>query len=343
MKKHTFRKIKKKYKKDVEKILNRAAIISYAVIGCLVGFLCIVSSEKFGDLSSVISNLGSLIVSISSGSLLLELFGYVNYTRKRMCEVLCEDEVIKVLDIERKKELKSALIKNIYMNNAPELQNEENNISTIMDDEMDNILQEYYFEEYIMYIDVSVEEYEGKKYFKKKIRQTFTAKTVNKQECVLKSPISTYLKPPKNREALQISRFVINNEELNCDSWKLTTEDNNDELKSTYTKKYSMDEIIKENKIKFSFNEKIDVDFEYYTLVDIEDNVFSYQIQNACKHFCIHINVPSEYKIIVEGFGFMSLGNNKKQRLIETENGCMLRFLDWILPGNGVMAVFQRK
>lgn len=337
-------KYRQRHKKNTEKIFNRVAIISYAVIGCLVGVLLVVFSEKFGIINNVINNIGTLIVSISSGSLLLELFGYVNYTRKRMCEVLCEDEVIKVLNIERKKELKSALIKNIYMSNAPELQNEENNISTIMDDEMDNILQEYYFEENIMYIDVSIEkDDEGKEYFKKKIRQTFTAKTVNKQSCTLKSPISTYLKPPVGKEPLKISRFVINNKHLDCASWELTSYDNNDELKDTYTYKYSMDDIIQTNKELFTFTDRIDVDFEYYTLVNIDDNVFSYQIQNACKHFCVHINVPSEYKIIMEGFGFMSLGNNRKQRLIETENGCMLRFLDWILPGNGIMAVFQKR
>ncbi|MDD6844117.1 MAG: hypothetical protein PUE32_00875, partial [Clostridia bacterium] len=65
--------------------------------------LLVVFSEKFGIINNVINNIGTLIVSISSGSLLLELFGYVNYTRKRMCEVLCEDEVIKVLNIVRKK------------------------------------------------------------------------------------------------------------------------------------------------------------------------------------------------------------------------------------------------
>lgn len=46
-----------------------------------------------------------------------------------MCEILIEDEVINVLDLNRKKELKSALIKNIYMNNAPQLQDEENNLN----------------------------------------------------------------------------------------------------------------------------------------------------------------------------------------------------------------------
>ena len=338
------RKYRRKNKNNAEKMLNTAAIIAYAIIGCIVGIAIVLNAYKFGEMNDVVKNIGALIVSISSGTAFLEMFGYVNYTRKRMCEILCEDEVIKVLDIERKKELKSALIKNIYMNNAPELQMEENNISTIMDEEMDNILQEYYFEECIMYIDVSVEkDKNGNQYFKKKIRQTFTAKTVNKQKCVLKSPISTYLKPPSDMEPLKITRFVINNEELDCSAWKLTSQSNNDELKNTYTNKYSMDEVIKQNKEKFTFTDRIDVDFEYYTLVYIDDNVYSYQIQNACKHFCIHINVPSEYKIIVEGFGFMSLGNNKKQRLIETENGCMLRFLDWILPGNGIMAVFQKR
>lgn len=336
-----------KKKKNAEKKFNTQNIVLSALCGCLVGFVLILCADKTEAIAkgmpTVLNGFGSLLISISSGSLLLEWFGYVNYTRKRMCEVLCEDEVIKVLDLERKKELKSALIKNIYMSNAPELQNEENNISTIMDNEMDNILQEYYFEEYIIYVDLSVIEHEGKKYFKKKMRHTLTAKTVNKQNSVLNTLISAYLKPCEGIDPLKIQKFTVNNKEIDCKSWKLTDEDNRDELKDTYTKKYTMNEIIENNRSVFEFIDKIDVDFEYTTIVEIDDNVYSYQIQHACKHFCIHINVPQEYKIIMEGFGFMSLGNSKRQRLIETENGCMLRFLDWILPGNGIMAVFQKK
>lgn len=331
-------------KKNTERFLNTAGLYLITIAGTLAGFLLMVVSPYIPPLETVLNTLGQLAITISVGSLFMEWFGYVNYIRKRMCEILIEDEVINVLDLNRKKELKSALIKNIYMNNAPQLQNEENNIATIIDNEMDNILQDYYFEECIMYIDASFEPQNGSTYLKKKIRQTFTARTINKQWCTLESPISTYFSPPEtDDEPLCLKKFCINNVPQDIASWKISTKPNTKEMKETYNSHYTLESVIAENKDLFSFNDKIDIDLEYTTLVPSDDLVFTYQIRKACKHFCIHFNVPPEYKLLVEGFGFMSLGNTMRQRLIETDNGSMLRFLDWILPGNGVMFVIQPK
>lgn len=334
-------------KSKKEEIFNKVSLFAVSIIGCLVGILLIVVTPNIPFLlkhKQTIETIGQTIISISFSSLLLEWFGYVNYTRKRMCEILVEDDVIKILDKKRKMELKSALIKDIYMYNAPTLQNEENNISTIIDNEMDNILRDYYFEEYIIYIDVSFVEHNGKKYIKKKLRHTFTAKTINKQKCILESPINTYLKSSdENLEAFKLEKCKVDGQLQDISNWKIIGEDNTDNMQQTYNKYYSFSSIIKENNKIFTFNEKIDIDFEYSTYVEIDDLVYIYQIRKACKHFCIHYNAPIEYKILMEGFGFMSTSDSQRQRLVETETGCMLRFLDWILPGNGVIAFLQPK
>lgn len=328
--------------KKKEEFFNKVSLLGTGIIGSLFGLVIILMSKEFKDFESTLIMIGQTIISISFSSLLLEWFGYVNYTRKRMCEILAENDVINILDMNRKKELKSALIKNIYMYNAPNLQNEENNISTIIDNEMDNILRDYYFDEYIIYIDASIFKHNNKKYVKKKMRHTFTAKTTNMQKCLLETPVNTYINPPDNTlKGFEITAFSVNGNPQDISKWNITEEDNNKEMKDTYPKHYSLKNIIAENKKLFSFNEHIDVDFEYTTIVDIDDLVYTYQINKACKHFCIHYNAPKEYKILMEGFGFMSTGNSQRQRLVETESGCMLRFLDWILPGNGVIIVLQ--
>ena len=105
-------------KRKKEEIFNKISLFAFSIIGCLAGILLIVIAPKIQLLSnhkSTVETIGQTIISISFSSLLLEWFGYVNYTRKRMCEILAEDEVIKVLDLKRKKELKSALIQDIYM------------------------------------------------------------------------------------------------------------------------------------------------------------------------------------------------------------------------------------
>lgn len=340
---------KGKKKTNQEQILNKLLIFSTAAFGVTVGIIFMLISnlnviENIGNLGDLLNTLGQVLITVSIGSLLMEWFGYVNYTRKRMCEILVEDEVIKVLDLKRKMELKSALIKNIYMYNATALQNEEHNISTIIDYEMDNILRDYYFDEYIIYIDVSILEVNGEKYIEKKMRHTFTAKTINKEKCTLESPFNAYLKPPEeNLSAFKLEKFVINGESQDITKWKMDENNNTKEMPKTYTKYYPFDSIIDSNKSKFTFNEKIDIDFEYSTIVDIDDLIYTYQIRKACKHFCIHFNAPIEFKILMEGYGFMSTGDSQRQRVVETETGCMLRFLDWILPGNGVAVFLQKK
>ena len=112
-----------------ETIFNKISLFGFSICGSLIGFILIILSSHFQKTQETLQIVGQTIMSISISSLLLEWFGYVNYTRKRMCEILAEDEVIKILDMNRKKELKSALIKNIYMPNIKV--EDENNIATI--------------------------------------------------------------------------------------------------------------------------------------------------------------------------------------------------------------------
>ena len=279
--------MKKELKKEM--FFNKISLWGVGVVGILVGIVLILISYHINfkdDVNSVIQMIGQTVISISVSSLLLEWFGYVNYTQKRMCEILAEDEVINILDMKRKRELKSALIKNIYMPNA---NFEENNIATIVDDEMDKVLKGYYYDEYITYIDA----------YKQNIGD------------------NTYIQ---------------------------TSGTNEGDLKSTYPNSYSLDKNNNNFKKYMTFKDSIYVDMEYSTLVDMTDLMYSHQIDKACKHYCMHFNVkPNEFDITVLGFGFMSLGNTKRQRCVETNNGYMLRFLDWILPGDGVCVMLNSK
>lgn len=336
---------RKKKSEKREVLFNKISLFGVGIIGSLVGILIIVLSLQFNKYTDIISTIGQTVIAISFSSLLLEWFGYVNYTRKRMCEILAEDEVIKILDMKRKKELKSALIKNIYMPNN-ELQ--ENDIATIVDDEMDKVLQGYYYEEYILYIDVSViEGKSGKKYIKKDIRNTFTAKSVKGDKCIIQKLISSYLKPPEDEELkpIMVRQLVVDAKEIEeMQNYEVPGGENKGDLKETYSNSYVLDSETKGLKGVLTFKESIDVDLQYTSIVEYDDLVFSHQIDRACKHYCIHFNVESDdFEIIIEGFGFMSLNNSKRQRQIKTNNGYMLRFLDWILPGDGVMVVLKEK
>lgn len=335
--------MKRQKREQAEMFFNKFSLITSSLLICFFGILMITFSGVFGKYENAAITVAQLFISVSVGSMLLEWFGFVNYTRKRMSEILISDEVLKVLNMKRKRELKSLLLKNIYMYNAPKLQNEDNNILMIIDRELDNILKDYYFDEYIIYTDVSILEQNSKKYIKKNFRHTFKAKSINRKKCTLGTPINTYLKPPQeDLKAFELKSFKINGNQLDIKGWNVCEKNNDCEMKNIYPKHYTFEEIIDKNSSLFSFKNEIDVDFEYITIVDIDDLVYTYQVNRPCKHFCIHFNAPKEYKILMEGFGFMSTGNSQRQRCVETENGCMIRFLDWILPGNGIMAVLQK-
>ena len=340
--------MRKESKKEI--FFNKMSLWGVGVVGALIGIILIFISYHYtfkDDINSVIQMIGQTVISISVSSLLLEWFGYVNYTQKRMCEILAEDEVINILDMKRKRELKSALIKNIYMPNASF---EENNIATIVDDEMDKVLKGYYYDEYITYIDAYKQPIGDNTYIKKDIRVTFTAKSVRGDKCTIERLLSTYLKDIEDKDdsynkPVTLKKLVVNGEDITSifkDS--LTSGFNDGDLKNTYPNSYILDKNNDKFKDYMTFKDSIYVDMEYSTLVDITDLMYSHQIDKACKHYCMHFNVkPDEFDITVLGFGFMSLGNTKRQRCVQTNNGYMLRFLDWILPGDGVCVMLNVK
>jgi hypothetical protein len=334
-------------KKKILKMFNAISLVGVSISGAFIGFIMIILAEKVKGFEDIMNTIGQTIMTISISSILLEWFGYVNYTRNRISEILVEDEVLKILNMERKRELKKALIKNIYMPNASF---DENNISTIIDEEMDNILKGYYYDEYITYIDAyKIQDSLGNTYLKKDVRITFTAKTVNKgkKTYVIDTLLRMCLDPidTKEYELVELRKLLINEKNV-TEHFKnnLVQDANLGDLKDSYPIYIKLNKENKNFKKYLCFNDKIYIDMEYSTIVNIDDLLYTHQIDKACKHYCVHFNVkPEEFDMTVVGFGFMSLGNNKRQRCIKTNNGYMLRFLDWILPGDGVNVVLKDK
>lgn len=326
-----------KLKNATEKTLNVFAIVFEAVIGLLIGIILYLIGLQFQNAQKdIFCFIGQLFISISGGSLLLEWFGYVNYTRKRMCEILCDNDVLNVLNTTRKRELKTALLNNLYMPNK-NLGN--NNIVEVIDNEMDNILKDYYFSEYIMYVDIRIHEENNKKFIKKTIRKTYTAETINNNQCSIERLLNIQISPVLDERTVQFGYLKINNEQINNIS--LQKDDNLDEVGNHYENYFFLD--VNTLGKKLLFTDSISIDMEYTTYTDINDNVFSNQIDKPCKHYCIHFNYSDNITMDLVGFGFMTSGNPNKRRIVKTQNGHMLRFLDWILPGDGVMAALTIK
>ena len=204
------------------------------------------------------------------------------------------------------------------------------------------VLKDYYYKEYIMYVDINIIETQGKKYIKKEIKKTYTAETINNQDCAIDNLLEIQITPINKEDTaatVNLNHLYINNELIT--NVQLKTRSNNEDIENHYDKVYFID--IDDIKDKLKFKQDITIDIKYTTMTEITDKIFSHQIEKPCKHYCIHFNYDSNIELDIVGFGFMTAGNKNKKRVVKTQHGHMLRFLTWILPGDGVMAVINIK
>lgn len=264
-------KIKKKAarRSKKERDINFFAIISEGAFGIALGVVLLLLPVGNEKLESIVGSIGQLIISVSAGSLLLEWFGYVNYTKKRMCEILSENEVLEVLSTKRKKDLKTAILNNLYM---PNKELGENNIVSVIDSEMDNILKDYYYKEYIMYVDINVERVNGKKYIKKVIRKTFCAETINNKACEIEQILETQINPVQGEKTVMLDSLYINGEKET--GIVVKTVDNTEDDGNHYDKLFYADVESIRNKLKF--DDTISLDMTYTTYTEINDSYFAY-------------------------------------------------------------------
>lgn len=181
-------------------------------------------------------------------------------------------------------------------------------------------------------------EEEGKKLIKKRIRRTFSAETINNRRCALGEILSAEINPVRNENTLELNSLKINGQKYDA---PIKKEDNKEESSNHYDERFYAD--ITDIADKLVFEDKISIDMEYTTYTDINDTIYSHQVNRPCKHYCIHFNYTPEIDLDLVGFGFMSNFGENKKRLVKTSSGHMLRFLSWILPGDGVMAALTIK
>lgn len=351
--------------KKIHKDGNKYLITFTAGIIIVLGVLLIVISQYWGSttvfeqlsenekdiLVTATYSVGQVLVSTGITSVLFEWFGYVKYAQQRLSEVLSEKAVLNVLTLERKKELKKDLMMDIYLGNS---ENQgANDLVALIDEQMDSILKDYYYDEYITYVDTTFEEIKGKRFIKKTIRRTFQVVPIVKgTQCQLNRLIQLYTvpcdylgekNPPLSIKSVRINGKLLGSDEYYVDSseGRDADDDVNIENSIIYTKVHSLK--LKNTK-KLIFNDKIEVDLSYITLTPESDTSYSVTLDKPCKHFCMHYNLDFEkYELALRGNAFMVFGDKRKIRTVKTTNGTMIRFLTWALPGDGAVAVIKNQ
>lgn len=345
-------KIKSRYyqKKDNRNRINKGWILLLGillfVIGIVLTIVSIIIDEKLldGVLKNTTLTLGQILISISATAILFEHFGYVDYAVKRLCDAFTRDEVISTLSKEKKKEFKNTITKDLYLQGSID----ENSVEliTLLDSDMDQILSDYYYKEHITYIDFFVEKIEGHKYFHKIIRRTFTVKPIKYgKTCRLDGILFLRTQLLEKTGETEINNIIIN-------SLKINGEEVPKDLYSCEKKSiikdgdcYDVEYNLKVNNYELiTFDDSCDVDISYETYTEYSDKIYAVTVDRPCRHFCCHFNIDtSKYNITLKGNGFMCYKNQQRKREIKTNNGKMLRFLSWILPGDGVVSVIDER
>lgn len=339
--------------------LNRNWMLLVGALAIFTGiFLIYFSSHlpkqlpiQYADMiSSTLMPLGQVIISISITALLFERFGYVDYTVNRVCDALARDEVLNVLDAERKEELKELLFEDIYLGRQP-AQDPSQLVKQINTD-INTLLSDYYYEEYHTSCDISIiTSQDGQRYFRKHISRIMTVRPIQMdRECKLTrlyhlstNNISSGIKDQEGNvlSPVQFVELSIGDKTLPPETgYKLVQEKNTND--SPYSVSYRL--VLTDKNLLNLSDKPLQIKLVYVTYVPNTDPIYSITVDKPCKSFSCHFssNIP-DYNLHVKSYGFMSFSNNTRKTHLKTQNGETVRFRSWILPGDGAVAVLTPK
>ncbi len=295
--------------------------------------------EILSSVILVLNTVISMVIGLGIGSLVLDFFEYIDYTRERIKEIMIDQKYIHMLSDIEKKKLINELEKNLYFNNGTTI---DNSLYSSIKRKITPLITDDYFENYSVRVDCEINEENNtiKKIIHKKLEVICA-----KDDTDFQIPFSKYL----------TSITDIDNDK----QYKINacTCNGNDCLSSILTK-VSLEEIEKQKQenleeIKFTidYNFKLSQGYNYIeleteTIVPIADTVYTHKITIPCKKYEMNFNVK-HIKYQATAYGFMiqdKIKSNRKtleQRKIE--NGYEIKFNDWMLPGEGCVVIINKK
>lgn len=325
----------------------KSNIFLLAIILALVGILTYTlsltvfsKSENYAQyIKPVVNDISIIFMTVALGSCLLEWFGFVDYMKIKMAEVVTTNKFLKTLSNERKIEIKEEIEREIYSN--------DNKLGTegllsVVQNEIYPLLKSYYFKEYVTSITLSYNE--DIQRIVKNISKTII---ICNNDSTEKDLILRDLFSPS---------FVADSEDevktmISLESIKCTVGDGKTKiLTSSY--KFEPEEVPandgynyeaflvpraknKKSTIKLG-TEEVKLEIEYTTMVDKEDITYIQRVPIPCKDFTIHYNYTNDFKIDGNGFSFLTRNHNSRILTRKEVSGYTIRFRCWMLPGDGV-------
>lgn len=284
----------------------------------------------------LVYNVAVIIIVLAVGTMLFELFGYLQYYRKRIAEVFTNMELVNILDIEYKKKLKSNLLFSIYKPDTSDGQD----IVNLFDNQISNIMETYYYGYQDTFIKCSCVHCNNtdKDYIKKEITREIEFKEINSSKHNFYDDIMTmfYKEMEKN---CSYKAFELNSVEIN--GHPITNKDYDEkeyDIDGPYSKyvEYKL-------KVAKEIKKSLVVKLKYTTVVPIEDCFYSARISQLCKNMRYRVSFsPKEFEVLVNAFKF-SMESSTDFKCEHYDGLTEASSNGWVLPGEGLTFTFFKK
>ena len=351
---------------QLEKKQENKNIFFYSLIAVLLGLLaltiiCIidirfsVDAEMhkifFDYIKPLVTNIANSAIILGTGTLLIDLFGYLSYFRKRLSEVFTEQQIVDILNDDYKKELMVRLLKSIYKPNT----DDSEKLISLFDGRLNAIMDTYYYSSYSFFCDCSIINFGDVKCFEKKIEKVVTYKEVNNQNTNEIEVILRLLCPCINTSSDESIQYfddisvVVEGKKLKCgrDTDKcaegefdviihsdVIDDDVTGKQKTLYTCKFSK---------KYEIKNELHIELKYKTIVPIDDREYTVHMDHLCKNMrCKFSYNIDEMDVGVKGFNF-STDPKTGFKDVNHKGLCEIESQDWVLPGEGVeFSIFEK-
>lgn len=273
----------------------------------------------------IIYNVGVIVIVLAVGTMLMELFGYLQFYRKRIAEVFADKELVNLLNDDYKKELKTSLLQSIYNPDTTE----SKELISLFDNRLSNIMDTFYYSEHNTFVECQLLE---SQYIKKTITRVLEIKEINSQKqnffedlmCMSYKDLETGC----NYEAFKMQSIEINGELL---EEKKDYDYEIKDCKEPYSKIINY-WLINPMEIK----DTVLVKMTYTTIVPIEDRLYSVKVNRLCKDMKCRVTFnKSDLEVYVTAFKFSTEADTSFkcehfESITETNSN------GWLLPGEGV-------
>ena len=285
-----------------------------------------------GVVYDFVSTAATAVIICGIGSYVFTFLGFIEYMKERLIDIVIEDNYLKKLGPEKVKLLMEKLEQIIYKN----ADLSDDGLLKFVQKEVHPFITEHYYEEYITHVNCKL--IDGNKVEKETNRRVVIAKKgYGASEIDVSQLFRTSLKGTKEESENNISLLFmsINGEET--DEYELKHE--NIEKDKDYCNSFRLfgDKILIENG-------RIIIVIKTKTIVDIDDYSYTQRVKVPCRNFTLHFHFEGDDMTVgYDQFGFMSRYQPDRVITENMKNCVVVRFTNWMLPGDGVVFTLLRK